>query len=729
MTKSRADDLFKPGDLLNNTYRIEELLGRGGTSDVYRARNEVSGRLVAVKVLKSELSQQDGFLALLTREEESREIRHDAVVRYSENHRTPEGHIYLLMDYVDGPGLDALMAKGPLPAADLLKICHRVAEGLQAAHRRNIVHRDLSPDNILLRNGRPEEAVIIDFGIAKDANPGAATIVGNEFAGKYAYAAPEQLSGHSDARTDIYALGALLLACFRGTAPKAGANPMEVVTYKSQAPDLSGVPEPLRGLLARMTAPDPNDRFQSADDLLQALDGAADGQSSGPGEATIIVPQPQPRTAPPTSLPPQGGSQARTEPPRTVAKAPDTPGKGRGMLIAAGLALLLALAGGSAFLSGMFGDSQANLPMPSPFALDIARAEDGTLSARGFVPSRAMQDALGQRTDPAAVSGLTLAAGVPSEDWGDGVVALVDTLSPLDRWSVMLRDNLAVVSGQTGDRGVFDSVTAVLRGGLPGGLIGTPNITYVSPFLAVADVTAVLSRFADCGDLRLGTAPATGFGPGAAISVSGLVSSDGTRTDLSDALTKAAQGRPVTLDIEVLNPELCLIENYLPEVPAGGFSVTYLRGETMTENTDGVFAVGENPVIDINVPSDVTDGYIFVDVLDVSGNVFHLLPNINRPDNDIASLRARNGDGELVIRVAYGVAEAQGTGRVAFQVEDTALGKSKVVVIHADGPLFTSLRPTTESSSGYAQALQDQQRSASTRVLSVDRRVLTTVAN
>ena len=208
MTDPRPSDLFQPGDLVNNTYRIEAILGRGGTSDVYRARSEISGRLAALKVLKAEFSSNDEYLVLLTREEEIRDIRHDAVVRYSENNRTSDGHVYLVMDFVDGPGLDQKLKQGPMSAEDLLTVCRRVTEGLQAAHVRGIVHRDLSPDNIILRNGDPAQAVIIDFGIAKDANPGAETIVGNEFAGKYAYAAPEQLAGKTDHRTDIDALGA-----------------------------------------------------------------------------------------------------------------------------------------------------------------------------------------------------------------------------------------------------------------------------------------------------------------------------------------------------------------------------------------------------------------------------------------------------------------------------------------------------------------------------------------
>ena len=133
MLESRPGDAFQLGELLNNTYRIEALLGRGGTSDVYRARSEISGRLMALKVLKAEFTGNDDYLALLTREEAIREIRHDAVIRYSECNRTQDGHVYLLMDYVEGPGLDKKLKQGPMPAEDLLTICRRVAGGLSSS--------------------------------------------------------------------------------------------------------------------------------------------------------------------------------------------------------------------------------------------------------------------------------------------------------------------------------------------------------------------------------------------------------------------------------------------------------------------------------------------------------------------------------------------------------------------------------------------------------------------
>ena len=327
MAESRPSDIFKPGDLLNNTYRIEAILGRGGTSEVYRAQNEVSKRLIAIKALKSEFSDNEDYLTLMTREEEIREIRHEAVVRYSENHRTRDGHIYLVMDYVEGPALEKIMQDGGMPADDLIKVIKRVAQGLQVAHSRNIVHRDLSPDNIILRGGVPEEAVIIDFGIAKDTNPGAKTIIGNEFAGKYGYAAPEQLSGNSDPRTDLYSLGALVLATFRGKKPDMGRNPMEILQKKALPLDTEGVPEPLKSLIDKMSDPIPDRRFQSAAALLASLE-------PGLEERTVIAPRA--RSAGPAAV---GRAAARHHRTEGQGRAPVVAKpKGRGGLIAVLLA-------------------------------------------------------------------------------------------------------------------------------------------------------------------------------------------------------------------------------------------------------------------------------------------------------------------------------------------------------------------------------------------------------
>ncbi len=715
MTEPRPGDAFQPGDVLNNTYRIEALLGRGGTSDVYRARNEISGRLVAIKVLKSEFSGNDDYLVLMTREEEIREIRHDAIVRYSENHRTSEGLVYLVMDYIDGLGLDARLKEGPMSADDLITICKQVGDGLRVAHERSIVHRDLSPDNIILRDNDPAQAVVIDFGIAKDTNPGAETIVGNEFAGKYAYAAPEQLSGQTDARSDIYSLGALLLANFRGKSPDIGANPMEVVQKKSETLDTSGVPEPLKSLLDKMTAPDPQARFQSMEEVLSFLDddGGIDDLLS---DATVIAPV---------------AKAAAVEAPKTAAKLAKKKEKsgGSGGLIAAAAAVVLIGGGGAAaYFGGLFGETGPTLPPVDPFSLTIRNLEDFDVAASGFVPSEAMQNALVTRMDDlGGTTDVTLASGEIAPSWGTDVLDVLDDVVVLDNWELSLRNNTAAITGTTDDPNVIAALNAKYPANWPGALSGTIDIVLTNIFLDAGQVDDVLAQFADCGPLvQLDDPGPVGYGPDDAIGIGGLLAGEGTRDALRRALEAIADGRRVQIQTEQLNETLCLIENYLPNAPTSDVKLTFADGETANPVSDGRFAVGQNPVIDVLLPADIVDGFLTVSVLDVSGNVYHLLPNVGRSINSVEELRAGR-TGAMPIRVAYSFAEARPPGGIAFTVDGASLGKSKLIVLHSSQPLFPEMRPTTESAVSYAEALAERAADGSQVIQSLDSRIMTLV--
>ncbi len=704
MTDSRAGDSFQPGDLLNNTYRIEEILGRGGTSEVYLARSEISGRQVAVKALKSELATNDDYLVLMTREEDVRDIRHEAVVRYYDNQRTPEGQVYLVMDYIEGPSLEERMRDGPMPVHDILTLAERVAGGLAAAHARKIVHRDLSPDNIILQNGDPSQAIIIDFGIAKDTNPGAETIVGNEFAGKYAYASPEQLSGTTDERSDIYALGAVLLTAFRGKTPEVGNNPMEVVSRKSQALDTAGVPEPLKSLIDQMTAPDPTDRMASAAHVLQAIGGEPAPATSTVTDATVIAP-----------------------PPKPAAETPDAP-KSRGWLYATLAVLLAALGGGGWFLGAFDSLLGPRLPYHDPFALVIEKSGDKPPIAVGYVPSEDMQASL---NDLMNLNGgsvqVEIATGPIAETWSEDVMELAELLSILDEFSIDMSNNTTLITGLANDRRIHDSVVQTLSGGgIPPSLEGAFDIELGPRFLPRRAVESVMEQHSDCGTLFLVNAPNQNFGTETGIVVSGKFASNETRQTLMSALRNIAGGRPVAVDAEILNPALCLIEGALPDAPPGGFRVEFGHGDKTTPNPTGRYLVGENPVIDVVIPGIVTSGYVWISVLDVSGNVFHLLPNINRSENDVAALRAGQS-GRMTLRVAYGLSEVTDPARqLAFTVDGTSLGKSKIVILHSDGPVFDELRPTTESAGGFAQALRERIANGGARILSLDSAILET---
>ena len=703
MTKARSDDRFKAGDLLNNTYRIEALLGRGGTSDVYRARSEISDRLVAIKVLQSELSKNEAYLRLMTREEAIRDVRHDAVVRYSENQRTPDGQVYLVMDYIDGIGLDEKMAAGGMSAEDLIKVAARVAQGLVAAHDQNLVHRDLSPDNIILRNGRPEEAVIIDFGIAKDDNPGAETVVGNEFAGKYAYAAPEQLNGHSDLRTDIYALGALLLAVFRGKAPDIGENPVALLRLKEKPLNVEGVPEPLKSLITKMTNPDPAQRFQSAEDVLRAIDPTYTSRHVIRTEVTPQAKTPAPKSA--AHPEPEAGSKT-----------------GRNALLAT--VLLGALAAGGYFSGALTPLFAPALPTAAPFTLIAENPGNGVISASGHAPDDTARTALIRLLGDGAV--IELAQGAIAPSWGEDVLAVLTRVAALPEWRVAVADNAVTISGLTEDRDALEAITKDLS--QTGALQATLDLQLGPRFLTADTVLPVLAENADCGPLTLGDEPATGWGLGAKLIVTGRMAEQGSRARLAEALNRVIGDRSVLLDLEILNGNLCKIEQALPLAGSRGFGVIFGFGDRQDPNPAARYFLGENPAIDVLIPAEVTTGYLWVSIVDVTGSVFHLLPNVNRPDNQIATLRAGQ-DGAVLLRVAYGIEEAKGTTKMAFIVDDTVLGKSKVVVLHSEDPVFESLRPISESTDSFAAALASQEDGADmAEFFSIDARILTTEA-
>ncbi|MEM7319992.1 MAG: serine/threonine protein kinase, partial [Pseudomonadota bacterium] len=249
---------------------------------------------------------------------------------------------------------------------------------------------------------------------------------------------------------------------------------------------------------------------------------------------------------------------------------------------------------------------------------------------------------------------------------------------------------------------------------------GTPEIQLQPLFLPAEQIIPVLDSLADCGPLDLKNIPPAGYGPDREITVSGMVADQATLGQLTTSLSVLSDDRPLDLRIEVLNPTLCLIENFLPTAPSGDISIAFRNGEKgLAQNPTGDFFVGDNPVIDVLLPNSVDDGYLTVSILDVSGKVYNLLPFIRRPDNSVAALREGQG-GAKSVRITYPIGQDP-----AFNVDESTLGKSKVIAIHSDKPLFTEMRPTEESATGFAEALRDQSRNQDAQILSLDSRIFT----
>jgi serine/threonine protein kinase len=273
--KDPGSSKIEPGLLLGHTWVVEEFLGRGGMGEVWRCRHIELSTEHAVKIILPELSQEPNFVALF--KEEARRLSRlasDAIVRYEGLFRDEWRRLYLVMEFVDGPSLSKVLEDDRLGVGEIRRLLERVALGLAAAHEHGILHRDISPDNIILPERDVDRAKIIDFGIAKSLDPSDITLIGNKFAGKQAFVSPEQaglFGGQVDARSDIYSLGLVLAAAALGHGRRLdmGSSPASIIQKRMAVPDLREIPPGLRSLISWMLQSDPSQRPQSIRALLE----------------------------------------------------------------------------------------------------------------------------------------------------------------------------------------------------------------------------------------------------------------------------------------------------------------------------------------------------------------------------------------------------------------------------------------------------------------------------
>ncbi len=696
-------DIFRQGQVLNNTYEIEGLLGRGGTGEVYRARNNITGRVVAIKGLSIQFSGNDDYIELVKREEQMRDIRDDAVVRYTECSRSDQGQVFLVMDFIDGPSMSDIIQTRRMDPKELLIVAHRIAEGLVAAHGKGIVHRDLSPDNVVLRGGSPEKATIIDFGIAKDTAAGARTIVGNEFAGKYEYAAPEQLDGKAEKRSDFYALGATLLACYRGQIPFSGSTPGEIVRRKQMPLDSTGVPEPLKGLVDWLTAVDMAQRPARAEDILARIDGY---------------------------LRPITNRRDKAGAARTVAAGKPPPRRAGVWLLLVPVLLAGALA--AAWFAGLFERFLLPpLPTASPYGLSAAVSEGGTATLSGHAPDAETAAMLAQafatvsgQTPPA--DALTLAQGMPAPAWATDAAGLLAAVTGLADWRVEISDQTATVEGLAATRDGAKAVAAAIRDWIATSAI-TPTLSIaVGPrLLPVEQVADIAAPFATCGPLSQTKAPGESYVLGDTIALAGTIASPKDGGALQAAMEAAAGDRKVRIDAIALNEVLCAVHRVLPAVPANGQSVWMGYGDTGKINPSGVFHVGDNPIVEVQLPATVTDGFLWVVLInDTGGNVFNLLPNRAQEDHAIANIGTL-ADGIRRVRVIHSIADFKADpDKIAFTVTPDDVGRAEIIAIVTKTPLFGVRRPRDESVASFAEALDAIAREEPENILSIATRLL-----
>lgn len=274
------------GTQLNGIYEIEKRIAIGGMGEVYIARVVQTGDKVAIKMILPEHADNDIIVDLFRREASTlHNLYHEAIVRYYVFSVDPAlNRPYLSMEFADGPALGDRLLDGPLDEDQMAVLRRRVAGGLHAAHKLGIIHRDISPDNIILVDGQVEKAKIIDFGIAK-SQANERTLIGSGFAGKLNYVSPEQLGlsgGEVTAKSDIYSLGLVFAQAAGGAPLPMGGSHAEVIDKRRVVPDLGTVPSYVRPMIEAMLQPEPADRPA---DMQEIAEWAPAGASGGPSRA------------------------------------------------------------------------------------------------------------------------------------------------------------------------------------------------------------------------------------------------------------------------------------------------------------------------------------------------------------------------------------------------------------------------------------------------------------
>ncbi len=266
------------GKLLDNRYEILELVGTGGMAKVYKARCHRLNRLVAIKILREDLSQDAEFRRRFHDESQAvAMLSHPNIVAVYDVSRSSELE-YIVMELIDGITLKQYMQRkgNKLNWREALHFITQITKALGHAHSRGIIHRDIKPHNVMvLRDGSVKVA---DFGIARVASGGHSTLT-QEALGSVHYISPEQARGsHIDNRSDLYSAGVVLYEMLTGRLPFEGDTPVSVAIQHINSIPLSprelesSIPEALEAITMKAMAPNPDNRYLSADDMLADLE-------------------------------------------------------------------------------------------------------------------------------------------------------------------------------------------------------------------------------------------------------------------------------------------------------------------------------------------------------------------------------------------------------------------------------------------------------------------------
>jgi serine/threonine-protein kinase len=406
------------GQVINNKYRLNRLIGDGGMGTVYEARHEMLGTLVALKFLHPELTRRTGLVQRFLQEAKvSAQIQSPHVVRVMDVDQTPDGLAFIVLEYLEGRTLQTLYedlykAGQRLSYADALEYSMQMIEGVEAAHKTGIVHRDLKPDNVMITTG-PKGAPLLkllDFGIAKLKVSGemekGLTRPG-VIMGTPEYMAPEQAYSADavDSRADIFSLGVMMFEMLAGRRPVGGDDPQQIAAAYlagqiARIEDLApGIAPELAAAVHKAMAPLAKNRFDSVSELRDAIEPfalavrpvqpsrvslsatptpAPASPMMAPGPATNL-PEEAPRAVPKT-LPPED-----EEPAAIAHRASGTPLGGFAALNALGPVNMAATTANPPVAVSGFGSTEFATPLTplAPAAVDLSPRPGGTHVGNG----------------------------------------------------------------------------------------------------------------------------------------------------------------------------------------------------------------------------------------------------------------------------------------------------------------------------------------------------------
>jgi serine/threonine protein kinase len=293
------------GELIAGRYELEELVGKGGMSSVYRAHDRLLERTVAIKILHEHHSRDSDYVERFRREARiAARVQHPNIVTVIDRGQA-DGRQFIVFEYVDGENLKQLVEReGRLPVRTALELAIEIGRALAFAHQNGLVHRDVKPQNVLLGNG---DIKVTDFGIARSVDVRSGLTETGTVLGTSDYIAPEQASGRPvDALSDVYSLGIVLWELLAGAPPYTGESFLAVAMrhVNDPVPGISSVrpdvPPRLETALRRAMAKDPADRFGSMNEFVAELQACQEGLGQPDSDRTAIIPAavPTPRPRP-----------------------------------------------------------------------------------------------------------------------------------------------------------------------------------------------------------------------------------------------------------------------------------------------------------------------------------------------------------------------------------------------------------------------------------------------